>query len=109
MVVLGGLVLCLGAWILLGTRYVIGDGVLDARRGPFRMRVPLRDITAVHRRSVARGETFGFGPDYIGIEYGANAINVSPRDVDGFIHALQAAMPPRVPERTIRLGQEAGP
>ena len=109
MVVLGGLVLCLATWILLGTRYVIGDVVLDARRGPFRMRVPLRDITAVHRHAVDRGVTFGFGPDYIGIEYGANAINVSPRDADDFIRALQTAMPARVPPRTIPLRQETGP
>ena len=101
MVVLGAVVLCLAAWTLLGTRYVIGDVVLDARRGPFRMRVPLRDITAVRRHAVDRGVTFGFGSDFVGIEYGANAINVSPRDADDFISALQAAMPARVPPRTI--------
>lgn len=101
MVVLGGLVLCLATWILLGTRYVIGDVVLDARRGPLRMRVPLRDITAVHRHAVDRGVTLGFGPDFIGIEYGANAINVSPRDADDFIRTLQAATPVRLPPRMI--------
>lgn len=101
MVVLAGIVLCLGAWILFGTRYVIGGGVLDARRGPFRMQLPLRDITAVQRHAVDRGVMFGFGPDFIGIEYGANAINVSPRDADGFIRALEAAMPVRAPPRTI--------
>lgn len=101
MVVLGGLVLCLAVWILLGTRYSIGDTVLDARRGPFRMRVPLRDITGVHRHALDRGVTLGFGPDFIGIEYGANAINVSPRDADDFIRALQAAMPARTPPRSI--------
>ena len=101
MVVLGGLVLCLAVWILLGTRYVIGDAVLDARRGPLRMRIPLRDITAVHRHALDRGVTLGFGPDFIGIEYGANAINVSPREADDFIRALQAAIPARLPPRTI--------
>lgn len=94
-------VLCLATWILLGTRYVIGDVVLDARRGPLRMRVPLRDITTVHRHAVDRGVTLGFGPDFIGIEYGANAINVSPRDADDFIRTLQAAMPARLPPRMI--------
>lgn len=101
MVVLGAVVLCLAAWILLGTRYVIGDVVLDVRRGPFRLRMPLRDITAVHRHAVDRGVTFGFGPDFIGIEYGANAVNVSPRDADDFIRAVQAAVPARVPPRMI--------
>lgn len=101
MVVLGGLVLCLATWILLGTRYLIGDSVLDARRGPIRIRVPLRDVTGLHRHALDRGVTLGFGPDFIGIEYGANAINVSPRDADDFIRALQAAMPARIPPRTI--------
>lgn len=101
MVVLGVLVLCLAAWILLGTRCSIGDAVLNARRGPIRMRVPLRDITGVHRHALDRGVTLGFGPDFIGIEYGANAINVSPRDADDFVRALQAAMPARTRSRSI--------
>ena len=93
MVVLGAIVLCLSAWMLLGTRYVIGGGVLDARLGPLRMRVRLGDITAVHRRAVDRGVTLGLGSDYIDIEYGANALNVSPRDADGFIEVVRNAKP----------------
>ena len=52
------------------------------------MRVRLGDITAVHRRTVGRGVTLGLGTDFIGIEYGANALNVSPRDADDFIEAV---------------------
>lgn len=100
MVVLGGLVMCLAVW-MLGTRYSIRDAVLYARRGPIRMRVPLRDITGIHRHALDRGVTLGFGPDFIGIEYGANAINVSPRDADDFIRALQTAMSARTPPRSI--------
>ena len=91
MVVLCVIVLSLALWTVLGTRYVIRGGVLDARSGPLRMRVPLRDITAVHRRTVDRGVTLGLGDDYIGIEYGANALNVSPLDADGFVEAVMAA------------------
>ena len=89
MVVLGAAVLCLAAWMVLGTGYVVHDGVLAARSGPLRMRVQLRDITAVHRRTVDRGVTLGLGTDFIGIEYGANALNVSPRDADDFIEAVR--------------------
>ena len=89
MVVLGAIVLCLAAWMVLGTGYVMHDGVLAARSGPLRMRVRLRDITAVHRRTVERGVTLGLGTDFIGIEYGANALNVSPRDADDFIEAVR--------------------
>ena len=95
MVVFGAIVLCLAAWTLLGTQYSVGNGVLVARSGPFRQRVPLRDITAVRRRAVDRGITLGLGTDFIGIEYGANALNVSPREADGFIEAVRAAMTPR--------------
>lgn len=92
MVVLAAIVLCLAGWTVLCTRYVIGGGTLDARHGPFRMRVPLRDITAVHHHTVDRGLTYGLGFDFIGIEYGANALNVSPRDTDDFIETLQVAV-----------------
>ena len=92
MVVLSAIMLCLAAWTLLGTRYSVGNDVLVARSGPYRQRVPLRDITAVRRHTVDRGVTLGFGTDFIGIEYGANALNVSPREADDFVKAVRAAM-----------------
>ena len=92
MVVLSAIVLCLAAWIVLGTRYVIDRTFLYAHYGPFRLRVPLRAITAVHQRALDRGVTFALASDLIGIEYGANALNVSPRDADRFIEAVHNAM-----------------
>lgn len=91
MVVLSAIVLCLAAWTLLGTRYVIDRTFLYAHSGPLRLRVPLAAITAVHRRALDRGVTFALASDLIGIEYGANALNVSPRDADGFIEAVHDA------------------
>ena len=91
MVVLSAIVLCLAAWMVLGTRYVIGHTFLYAHCGPLRLRVPLSAITAVHRRALDRGVTFALASDLIGIEYGANALNVSPRDADGFIEAVHDA------------------
>ena len=37
---------------------------------------------------MSNGPTFGLGSEFIGIEYGERAVNVSPKDVDGFIKAL---------------------
>lgn len=86
---LGVAVLCVFGWILLATRYVIEQGVLDVRVGPIRKRIPLSDITAVHRHRMSNGPTCGLGSDFIGIEYGERAVNVSPKDVDGFIKAVR--------------------
>ena len=85
---LGVALLCVFAWTLLGTRYVIEQGVLDVRVGPIQKRIPLSDITAVHRHRMSSGPTCGLGSDFIGIEYGERAVNVSPKDVDGFIEAV---------------------
>lgn len=90
MVGLGVALLCVLAWILLGTRYVMEQGVLVVRMGPVRKRIALRDITRVHRRRVQYGPMLGLGSDFIGIEYGENkSVNVSPRDTDGFIEAVK--------------------
>ena len=89
MVGLGVSVLGVFGWTLLGTRYVIEQGVLDVRVGPIRKRVPLSDITAVHRHRMSNGPLSGLGSDFIGIEYGERAINVTPKDVDGFIEAVR--------------------
>ena len=37
------------------------------------------------------GPMFGLGSDFIGIEYGERAVNISPTDIDGFIEAVQHA------------------
>ena len=82
-------VLCVAGWILVGTRYVIEQGVLDVRVGPIHKRIPLDDITAVHRHRMNNGPMFGLGSDFIGVEYGGRAVNISPKDVDGFIEAVR--------------------
>ena len=103
-VLLGVIVLSLAAWTLLGTRYSVGNGVLVARSGPIRKRVPLRDITAVRRHAVDRGITLGLGTDLIGIEIRANALNVSPREAGGFVDVVRAAMTRPPVESTLRGG-----
>ena len=91
MVGLGVALLCGFGWILLGTRYVVEQGVLGIRMGPFRKRIRLSDVTGVHRHRMRNGPTLGLGSDFIGIEYGEQAVNVSPKDADGFIEAVWQA------------------
>ncbi len=88
---LTGFAVCLlGAlgWVAASTRYVIEDGVLKIRMGWSRRSVRLDEIKAVQRGHRWKGETLGFGSDFVGIEYGDRVVNVSPRDIDGFVAAL---------------------
>ena len=85
------LLLCLSL-SFLWTSYSVAQGVLHIRHGLFHRRVPLRSVTAVHRRALPGGMWFGLGTDFIGIQHGPNAVNVSPRDTDGFVEALRAGM-----------------
>ena len=79
-------------WVLLGTRYVVGQDVLVVRMGPYRKRIALSDVTRVHRHRMQTGPMLGLGSDFIGIEYGENkTVNVSPRDADGFVEAVKHA------------------
>ena len=88
MVGLGVAVLCLAAWVAFGTRYAVEQYALDIRMGPFRRRIRLSEVTGIHRRRLGTGLAFGLGPDFVGIEYGERVVNVSPKDVDGFVEAL---------------------
>ena len=86
---LGVALLCVFGWILLGTRYVVGQDVLDVRMGPLRRRIPLNDVTGIHRHRMVDGWMLGLGSDFISIEFGQRpAVNVSPRNPDGFIEAV---------------------
>ncbi|MDE0192672.1 MAG: PH domain-containing protein [Gammaproteobacteria bacterium] len=86
----GAALLCVFGWVLLGTQYVIEQGVLVVRMGPVCKRIALRDITRVHRRPVHYGPMLGLGSDFIGIEYGENkSVNVSPTDREGFVEAVK--------------------
>ena len=56
------------------------------------------DITGVHRHRMLKGPMFGLGSDFISIEYGERAVNISPKDADDFIKAiLEATERPRSP------------
>lgn len=78
----------LPVWLMLSTRYVIEDGTLRVRSGPFRWTIPLRDIRSVEpSRSVLSSPALSL--DRLKIRYGAGrSLLVSPRDVEGFRQAL---------------------
>jgi hypothetical protein len=74
-------------WVLYGTRYTFSDGVLEARCGPFRFRVPLGDITSAEpSRDPLSGPACSL--DRLLIRYGSRRILVSPSDRRGFLDAL---------------------
>ena len=84
----GAVVIGVFAWTLLCTGYVVDAGFLVVRLGPFRKRIPLNEITRFDPHRMRHGPMFGLGSDFIGIEYGGKAINVSPKDADGFVEVL---------------------
>lgn len=83
--------LCLFGWVVLGTRYAVEQDALDIRLGPLHKRIALGDITGVHRHRMLEGPMFGLGSDFISIEYGERAVNISPKDADDFVNAISKA------------------
>jgi hypothetical protein len=80
----------LPAWILTSTYYVLHDDRLDARCGPFRWRVPLREITRIEpSRTPLSGPALSL--DRLRIDYRRGEwIVVSPRNREAFVRALEA-------------------
>lgn len=87
-VVLG---IVLPAWLLAGTRYVLGNETLFIVSGPFWWRIPLRSITdVVPTRNPMSSPALSL--DRLRIEYadGRKAVMISPRDKQGFIRDLES-------------------
>jgi hypothetical protein len=84
------------AWIVLGTRYEVGDGALLARSGPFRFRVPLEGIREVRpTRNPISAPACSLDRLQIDYEVGGRSrwLLVSPKDKEGFLRALRDAIP----------------
>lgn len=88
-----GLVL-LGAalplWVLGSTYYVLTAAELHVRSGPFRWRIPLREIRAVEpTRSVLSSPALSL--DRLRIRHGPmRYLMVSPREMERFLRELEA-------------------
>lgn len=76
------------AWIVLGTNYRVGHGVLTIAAGPVRWRIPLTDIASVERTRAAWSSP-ALSLDRLLIRYGKNrCVMVSPADRRGFLRAI---------------------
>jgi Bacterial PH domain len=84
------------AWIVLGTRYEVGDGEVLARSGPFRFRVPLNGIREVRpTRNPLSSPACSLDRLRIDYEVGGRVrwLLVSPKDKEGFLRALRDGVP----------------
>ena len=76
-------------WVMGGTRYIVGAAELRIVSGPFRWRVPLRDIRAVTPTHNPLSSP-ALSLDRLRIEYGRRKwIMVSPRDREAFVSELR--------------------
>ena len=88
------LILALGCllpvWLLVSTGYSLTDDQLVVKAGPFRWRVPIREIKSVTpTRSPLSGPALSL--DRLRIEYGVSrSILVSPRNREHFLRELEA-------------------
>jgi hypothetical protein len=77
-------------WVLATTAYVIGDEHLDVRSGPFRWRIPLREITSIQRtRNPLSSPALSL--DRLAISYGrGGSCMISPADQAAFLEVLRS-------------------
>ena len=75
-------------WIFVGTHYTFVRDELIVRSGPFRWRIPLRDIKSVTpTRDMLSSPALSL--DRLRIDYGkGRAVLVSPVDKDAFLQAI---------------------
>lgn len=76
-------------WILGATYYVLTGDALHVRSGPFRWRIPIREIRAVTpTRNPLSSPALSL--DRLRIDYGpSNWIMISPRDHEDFLRELE--------------------
>ncbi len=79
----------LPVWLMVSTRYTLTDGELHVVSGPFRWRVPVREIRAVaHTRCALSSPALSL--DRLHIDYGQKSwIMISPRDKEVFLRELE--------------------
>ena len=76
------------AYLVLSTKYRVEDGVLHVRMGPFKRSIAIDSITSVTDYGIAPGRVYGLGSDIIGIAYEDSAIDITPKDAEGFLAAI---------------------
>jgi hypothetical protein len=97
-IVISAIGTALPIWLLADTQYVIDASTLVIRSGPFRSRIPLKEIRSITpTRSPISSPALSL--DRLRIDYGiGRSCMVSPKDRQGFTASLQAragdAFPP---------------
>jgi hypothetical protein len=90
LVALGGIGAALPLWILAATKYVIDDGVLQIRSGPFAWRIPVASITGITPTNSPVSSP-ALSLQRLRLEYGAGrVVLVSPVDPQAFVAAIEA-------------------
>lgn len=78
-------------WILTTTRYSLEHHHLDVRSGPFKWRIPLKDISSVTPTSSPISSP-ALSLERLRIDYGrGRSLMISPRDKGQFIHDVHIA------------------
>ena len=76
------------AYLMLSTKYRVLDGVLHLRMGPINRRIAIESISAISDYGTTRGRVYGLGTNIVGIVYEGGSVNVTPKDIDGFLAAI---------------------
>jgi membrane protein YdbS with pleckstrin-like domain len=85
-----GIGIGLPLWLLLATNYTLEPRQLLVRSGPFKWKVPIKDITSITATSNPLSSP-ALSLDRLRIEYGrGSAIMVSPRNKDQFLRDIEA-------------------
>lgn len=79
-------------YLMLSTNYRLAKGVLYLRKGTFSRRIDLESISAIFLKHdlPTRGRVYGFGSEFVGIDYKGGSVSITPKDVDGFLAAIGA-------------------
>lgn len=86
------LVIGLILWCWYGTFYLIENGILIARCGPFTWKIPVREITTIRLNQKTIGGIWkpSLSWNSIQIQYGKyQSINITPVKQDDFLNELQ--------------------
>ena len=86
-VLVAAVVVC-HSYAMLSTKYRVEDGILHVRMGPFKRSVAIDSITSITDHGTPKGRLYGLGTDIIGITYEGGSVDITPKDVDGFMAAI---------------------
>ncbi len=78
-------------WLLLSTRYTLGNGRLVVQSGPFKWLIPVADITSITQSSSLLSSP-ALSLDRLRIDYTpSSSLMISPRNKDEFLRDIEAA------------------